>query len=153
MLYKFLNIRSPITSCNYIFHNNLSGKKDFTRIVILGTYIHYILLGTPLSAKVRLTGGDTVAEGRIEVLLSSNEAWGTICDDHFDYADAQVICRMLGYAGTLRVQSFGAGSGPIWFDDVACEGDESSILECGHAGLGDSNCGHAEDIGVVCLGT
>ena len=119
------------------------------------TFLHHYMhaLGTSISIQVRLTGGDTAAEGQIEVLLSSNEAWGTICDDDFDYVDAQVICRMLGYAGTLRVQSFGAGSGPIWFDDVACEGDESSILECGHAGLGDSNCGHSEDIGVVCLGT
>ena len=45
---------------------------------------------------VRLVDGTTPLEGRVEMCF--NEAWGTICDNDFDVADATVICRQLGYS-------------------------------------------------------
>ena len=48
---------------------------------------------------------------------------------------------------------FGQGSGSIWLDNVACSGSESNLLSCPHAGLGNTNCLHQEDIGVRCQGT
>ena len=45
---------------------------------------------------------------------------------------------------------FGGGRGPIWLDNVDCDGGESSILECGHSGIGEHNCGHSEDVSVRC---
>jgi len=44
---------------------------------------------------VRLVGGKTPREGRLEV--SYNGLWGTVCDDDFGRNDASVICDMLGY--------------------------------------------------------
>lgn len=45
--------------------------------------------------EVQLVGGTGRHEGRVEVCF--NETWGTICDDGWGVADAQVVCRQLGY--------------------------------------------------------
>ena len=46
--------------------------------------------------------------------------------------------------------SFGEGSGPIHLDDVFCVGIEQQLQECSHDGVGNQNCGHYEDAGVIC---
>ena len=44
---------------------------------------------------IRLRGGRTPFEGRVEVLLGSH--WGTIEDSHWDFEDAMVVCSQLGF--------------------------------------------------------
>ena len=39
-----------------------------------------------------------------------------------------------------------------WLDDVNCEGNEDSLLDCPHAGIGLHNCRARERAGVVCQG-
>ena len=35
-------------------------------------------------------------------------------------------------------------------DDVACTGGEQQLEDCAHRGWGIHNCGHNEDVGIVC---
>ena len=75
-----------------------------------------------------------------------------MCDDSWGTADAQVVCKQLGYSKYNAVAFshayFGQGTGPIHLDDVACVGNESSLFNCSHNS--NHNCGHYEDASVRC---
>ncbi|KAI3363757.1 hypothetical protein L3Q82_001371 [Scortum barcoo] len=103
---------------------------------------------------LRLANGTDRCSGRVEVLHDGQ--WGTVCDDDWDIRDAQVVCRAMdcGTAQTSKSSAFfGQGQGDIWLDDVGCVGNETSLLHCRHPTLGENNCGHGEDAGVVCSAT
>eukprot|EP00058_Branchiostoma_floridae_P007110 XP_002592598.1 hypothetical protein BRAFLDRAFT_68921 [Branchiostoma floridae] len=113
--------------------------------------VHSEDAGVVCSNAIRLVGGSSSREGRVEVHYDGQ--WGTVCDDDFDMNDANVICRQLGYGSAAEARSqaaFGAGSGQIWLNNLACVGSETSIGDCSHNGWGSHNCGHGEDAGVVC---
>ncbi|NWI99956.1 DMBT1 protein, partial [Crypturellus undulatus] len=42
------------------------------------------------------------------------------------------------------------GTGPVLLDELACTGDEESLAQCSHQGLGIHDCSHKEDAGVIC---
>ena len=113
---------------------------------------------TTPATNVRLQGGNSYSQGRLEVF--TNSQWGTVCDDYWSKRAADVACRSLGFADGSKGRAwdytkafFGAGAAsvPIHFDDVRCKGDETSLFHCprrtGH------NCRHNEDVGVSCAGT
>lgn len=100
---------------------------------------------------IRLVNGSTAHEGRVEVLVGGE--WGTVCDDSWDFYDAQIICQMIGYPSAVTYHNsayFGRGYGPIFLDQVECVGNEASINDCPKNDIGDTNCGHYEDAGVEC---
>ena len=49
-----------------------------------------------VEGEIRLMGGSTSREGRVEMCLGGT--WGTICDNGWGSADAQVVCRQLGHS-------------------------------------------------------
>ena len=80
--------------------------------------------------------------------------WGTVCDDAWDDTDASVVCRQLGLSPDdsqgRQGAFFGQGTGPIFFDQTECVGNESQLIDCPTDGVAVHNCRHAEDAAVVC---
>ena len=104
------------------------------------------------SIKLRLAGSNKTDRGRVEVFAHCQ--WGTVCDDGWDFKAAKVACRQLGFQTALSavtMATFGEGRNPIWLDDVDCQGDEASLLDCGLISVGNHDCDHNEDAGVICL--
>ena len=130
---------------------------------------------------IRLVGGSTALEGRVEVCDS--QAWGTVCDDFWSAVDAGVACVQLGYqrtgtysqliillytlsthvispyTGNIIIGAtafsrafFGQGTGQILLDNLGCIGTETRLVDCPHNGIGIENCVHAEDAGLRCIG-
>ena len=105
-----------------------------------------------------------------------NDTWGTVCDDSWGSVDATVVCKQLGYSYTgcelignynqrrliasfivtdgtyYNSAYFGAGSGKIWLDDVACTSSNTKLLQCSSSPIGEETCSHSEDAGVGCEG-
>ncbi|XP_071505150.1 scavenger receptor cysteine-rich domain superfamily protein-like [Diadema antillarum] len=101
---------------------------------------------------IRLVGDPSPEGGRLEIF--HNNKWGTVCDDQWGLADAQVVCRQLGYAGveepnTLSSQT-AIGSQPIHLNDVECLGHESRLTDCPHSGWEVNNCDHIQDVRLRC---
>nr|XP_041573168.1 antigen WC1.1 [Taeniopygia guttata] len=103
--------------------------------------------------KLRVMGGEHECSGRVEMWHQGS--WGTICDDAWDMADANVVCRQLGCGSAvsaLREAAFGEGTGPIWLEKVHCKGTELSLWDCPAKPLFGKNCDHKEDAAVNCSG-
>uniref|UniRef100_A0A8D2KT54 SRCR domain-containing protein n=1 Tax=Varanus komodoensis TaxID=61221 RepID=A0A8D2KT54_VARKO len=98
---------------------------------------------------LRLMDGGSSCSGRVE--LEYNGAWGTVCDDNWDLADAEVVCQQLGCGWAIQAVNashFQKGTGPIHLDEVKCLGNESYLWNC--PSEENQDCGHKEDAGVIC---
>ncbi|NXX02486.1 C163A protein, partial [Larus smithsonianus] len=101
--------------------------------------------------KLRVIGGENGCSGRVEIWHQGS--WGTVCDDSWDVADANVVCRQMGCGSAVSALSeaaFGEGTGPIWLEKVHCKGTELSLWECPAKPLFGKNCDHKEDAAVNC---
>ncbi|XP_047659784.1 scavenger receptor cysteine-rich type 1 protein M130-like [Tachysurus fulvidraco] len=109
----------------------------------------YITCSDPSS--IRLVGSRGDCAGRLEVFHSGS--WGTVRDDLWGIEDVQVVCRQLqcGEALSNHIPAwFGPGTGSIWMNEVECEGNETSLWNCRYQLCEEGECGHHEDVGVVC---
>lgn len=100
---------------------------------------------------MRLVNGATANEGRVEIFYGGR--WGTVCDNLWNLADANVICRALGFENATEAlggAAFGQGTGPVMLDEVQCTGTEPSLASCRSLGWLKSNCRHDKDAGAVC---
>ncbi|XP_072561331.1 scavenger receptor cysteine-rich type 1 protein M130-like [Paramormyrops kingsleyae] len=102
---------------------------------------------------LRLVGGGSDCAGRLEVFHRGS--WGTVCHESWALPEAQVVCRQLrcgtALSGQIPVPTyFGPGTGPIWLSKLGCVGNESSLWDCPSVEWGGKDCGHKQDVGVVC---
>ena len=124
----------------------------FHIIYLLSIFLDVALNDTTEEGTVRLVGGASPLEGRVEVFLLGH--WGTVCDNSWDLADATVVCHQLGYLRAVEASgsaAFGAGTGPSWYRDVDCVGTEKNLSECTYDNYTfGSACSHSQDAGVNC---
>ena len=54
-----------------------------------------------INGEVRLLGDINDSEGRVEICI--NKMWESVCDYSWDTADANVVCKQLGYQPSGRL--------------------------------------------------
>ena len=131
---------------------------------------------------VQLVGGTNQYEGRVEVCIDSqwgtvcDDSWDTtdatvvcrqlgyaftasefsICCNNVDAwtrtAFSDSCCVNIPAGRAYRNAHFGAGTGPIFLDDVQCTSSASQLLECSSRPILTHNCQHSDDAGVGCEG-
>ncbi|XP_043932852.1 lysyl oxidase homolog 4 [Protopterus annectens] len=109
--------------------------------------------------KVRLAGGQSQYEGRVEVLMEVNGVmkWGTVCGHGWGINEAMVICRQLGLGyGNHALQETPYWNGDPNANDIVlsgtrCSGTEMAIQQCRQHRV--VNCPHGggrHSAGVTC---
>ncbi|XP_033498270.1 lysyl oxidase homolog 3B isoform X1 [Epinephelus lanceolatus] len=89
---------------------------------------------------IRLTGGRTRYEGRVEVLGSDSngtQSWGLVCGETWSTKEAMVVCRQmgLGYANQGLQETWYWDSSNVTemvMSGVKCTGNEMSLNQCQH---------------------
>ena len=74
-----------------------------------------------------------------------------VCDDHWDFFNADIVCKELNFTGALiaTIRSHFGRVPPVFsLDDVSCRGQESSLGDCFSSEV--ENCDGSEGAGVVC---
>ncbi|XP_040412748.1 lysyl oxidase homolog 3 isoform X2 [Cygnus olor] len=131
-----------------------TGTGTWRGAVQCGVHAH----GPRTSPQIRLAGGRTAFEGRVEVKRGSK--WGTVCSDGWTTKEAMVACRQLGLGYSLHAVT------ETWYWDasnvtemvlsgVKCAGHEMSLSHCQHHGssLNCRNTGTRFAAGVICSET
>uniref|UniRef100_A0A8C9ACE4 Lysyl oxidase homolog n=1 Tax=Prolemur simus TaxID=1328070 RepID=A0A8C9ACE4_PROSS len=117
---------------------------------------------TGVEAKIRLSGGRSRHEGRVEVQVGGPGSlhWGLICGDDWGTLEAMVACRQLGlgYANHGLQETWYWDSGNVTevvMSGVRCTGTELSLDQCAHHGT-HITCKRTETrftAGVICSET
>ncbi|XP_077815391.1 lysyl oxidase homolog 3 isoform X4 [Macaca mulatta] len=117
---------------------------------------------TGAETRIRLSGGRSQHEGRVEVQIGGPGSlrWGLICGDDWGTLEAMVACRQLGlgYANHGLQETWYWDSGNITevvMSGVRCTGTELSLDQCAHHGT-HTTCkrtGTRFTAGVICSET
>lgn len=107
----------------------------------------------PGYTEIRLVNGKTPCEGRVE--LKTLDAWGSLCNSHWDIEDAHVLCQQLKCGVALSTPGgahFGKGNGQVWRHMFHCTGTEQHMGDCPVTALGASLCPSGQVASVICSG-
>ena len=111
-----------------------------------------------LSVKLKLQGpivDDYISEGIVQV--EHEGKWGYICPSNWKHMNSFVLCGELGFPNSTELESYKEilqDVEPVyWLDQVKCEGWESSIVSCDHAGWVRHQCEGGGALKVKCART
>ncbi|CAG5119514.1 unnamed protein product, partial [Candidula unifasciata] len=97
---------------------------------------------------ITLVGGGRPDQGRVEIY--HNGLWGALCQRDLSHAEADLICRHLGFRGGISAGSghFGSGTGASWIFNASC----LASPQCPVVSYSDdtAQCSHELDAGVIC---
>ena len=124
-------------------------------VSVAHSYVHmYVMLMLfNFLENIRLTGGSSPYEGRVEVFL--NGQWGTVCStEEATTAEAATLCNSLGFGPPQSVVG-GALYGdstdiPILVNKLVCQGTQDHFSQCRVIMNQLSSCTHENDIGLIC---
>ncbi|XP_075185912.1 scavenger receptor cysteine-rich type 1 protein M130-like [Anomaloglossus baeobatrachus] len=101
--------------------------------------------------RLQLVNGPGRCVGRVEIY--HNGRWGTICDNSWDKADADVVCKQLGCGSAAKATTeayYGREYNDKWLDNVECKGNETHILNCPSSEFGKGDYSYMTAAGVIC---
>lgn len=100
-----------------------------------------------------MVGGASPNEGRVQVYYNG---WKSVCGSGWDFCDARVVCRQLGYGDALNVPTsslYGIrGRDELSvMNNVECSGQESLLKNCEHT-FGNLECSVTNVASALCTG-
>ena len=113
----------------------------------------YLFIGGCTDGIVRLSASSLKYVGRVEICIET--IWTSLCDESWDFRDAQVVCRELGYSPYGAVPTYNCyteGQLSFGITDINCNGSEEHLINCSHSKALLHNCNSHDDAGVVCQG-
>ncbi|PVD35871.1 hypothetical protein C0Q70_02840 [Pomacea canaliculata] len=78
-----------------------------------------------MAERIRLTGGRTEHEGRLELL--TNGQWRSVCEDGWTHQDAKLVCTILGNPGDA-VAAVGRDVFGVGTDSDACAANPAGLI-------------------------
>ncbi|XP_040574739.1 protein bark beetle [Lepeophtheirus salmonis] len=108
---------------------------------------------------VRLVGGSTTHEGRLEIKI--DDVWGTVCNFGWTIESAAIACQQIG--GVLNPEDWlilpgqlpDYEEGPIHLSNVRCGPLDTDIRYCLNSESTSDfygSCNHNNDVGIKCFG-
>merc|ERR1719240_171818 len=74
---------------------------------------------------------------------------GPVCDDSFGVDEANAVCRIMGYGGSMSYStSQGTGTADFTMDDLECPIGTSELSSC--SWTMEHNCGSTEGVQLYC---
>uniref|UniRef100_A0A1X7TYN8 SRCR domain-containing protein n=1 Tax=Amphimedon queenslandica TaxID=400682 RepID=A0A1X7TYN8_AMPQE len=113
-----------------------------------------VCLGSCNDGDIRLSGSSVTYAGRVEVCVE--RTWTTLCDQTWDFNDAAVTCRQLGYSSYGAMPTYNCyteGQLSFGITNLGCNGSEDHILNCTHSNPVLYNCLSHNDAGLICQET
>lgn len=104
---------------------------------------------------IRLLGGKTVHEGRLQIKLENQ--WGTVCNYKWTIQNAALVCQQLGlvlnpddwFLERNEIPSAGLTE-DVLVTNVECDDEDVDITKCKFERAFEKSCSHDQDVGVRC---